>query len=176
MEGEHNFSNFCKSKGLFKYQTVGGVRYTPVPRTKEQLTRIVEAVEVVERGAPLPPSLYPPYRPATFIDVAVTGQSFLHNQVRRMVGAGLAVGLHRLSLPDIADLLSNPGAGWDTRIPPVKPHGLFLAAVHYKEGALAGATDCKLKMKTLEKVENQAKRQDQAGSEVDREWESTAPL
>lgn len=80
MEGTHNFSNFSKTQGLFKYRTVNGERYVPIPRTEQERTRTVKRIEVLEKAPPLPASVYPMYEGVKFIDVVIHGQSFLHNQ------------------------------------------------------------------------------------------------
>ena len=80
MEGTHNFSNFSKTQGLFKYRTVNGERYVPIPRTEQERTRTVKHIEVLEKAPPLPASVYPMYEGVKFIDVVIHGQSFLHNQ------------------------------------------------------------------------------------------------
>ena len=70
------------------------------------------------------------------IEVRVHGTSFLHNQVRRMVGSLVAVGTGQKSVADVEWLLSrrsctgvSGGSSHAPRIAP--PHGLYLAKVHY---------------------------------------------
>ena len=154
MEGTHNFSNFSKIQGLFKYKTVNGQKYTPIPRTIEERTRTISSVEVSEQPSPLPTSIYPLYNDngVRFIDVVIHGQSFLHNQVRRMVGAAIAVATNKRNIEHIEELVNNPDKGWDNNITPAQPRGLYLAHVSYKPGALDQATDIYEEVMQLEKV------------------------
>ena len=152
MEGKHNFSNFSKSQGLFKYKTVNGEKYVKFARTEEERTRIVNSIEIIERPPPLPPSVYPLYGEVQFLDVVIHGQSFLHNQVRRMVGAALAAATERISLSDVEDLLNEPHSGWNTAISPARCEGLYLARVQYKAGSLELATEDYREMLQLSKV------------------------
>ena len=154
MEGTHNFSNFSKTQGLFKYKTVDGKRYTPVPRTVDERTRTISKIEVFNRGSPLPSSVYPVYsdNDVKFLDVVVQGQSFLHNQIRRMIGAALAVATDKVSLALINDLLNNPDRGWDPSLTPAQSRGLYLARVEYAPETLALATDKYEDMIKLDKI------------------------
>ena len=154
MEGKHNFSNFTKAQGLFKYQTVGGERYVRTARSEEERTRTVRSIEVSERAPPLPLSVYPVYgtEQVQLIDVVIQGQSFLHNQVRRMVGAAMAVARGLVSLDDVQLLLSQPDTGWNQKIAPARSEGLFLAKVEYKKESLELATEDYNKMVDLSKV------------------------
>ena len=154
MEGTHNFTNFCKSLGLVKYKTVDGVKYTPVPRTDEEKTRTIKNIEVIVQPPPLPASIYPFYTEnnVIFMDVVIEGQSFLHNQVRRMVGAALSVGVGAVDISDVEEMINDPDKGWDVRISPAPARGLFLARVEYKPEALEYATDEVKLMNQLDKV------------------------
>merc|ERR1712181_111809 len=78
MEGEHNFSNFCKIHGHFKYYNIEGERYVKIPKTEHEMTKHVTKVEVISQAPPLPVSLYPSYDGFQFIDVIIEGKSFLH--------------------------------------------------------------------------------------------------
>ena len=154
MEGKHNFSNFTKAQGLFKYKTVEGERYVRTARTEEERTRTVRSIEVIERPPPLPLSVYPVYGTDQLylIDVVIHGQSFLHNQVRRMVGAAMAVAKGVVSLDDVKLLLSQPDSGWNQKISPARSEGLFLAKVEYKKESLELATEDYNEMVNLSKI------------------------
>jgi len=91
MEGKHNFTSFARSQGRKRYWKQDGV-YNSKPRTVEELTKTVLSIQVEEPSPPISASVYPPYSQIKFLDVTVEGESFLHNQIRRMVG--VAVGLH----------------------------------------------------------------------------------
>ena len=154
MEGKHNFSSFTKAQGLFKYKTVEGERYVRVARTEEERTRTVRSIEIIERPPPLPLSVYPVYGTdqVHLLDVVIHGQSFLHNQVRRMVGAAMAVARGVVSLDDVKLLLSQPDSGWSQKISPARSEGLFLARVEYKKDSLELATEDYNEMVELSKV------------------------
>ena len=154
MEGKHNFSNFTKAQGLFKYKTVEGERYVRVARTEDERTRTVRSIEIIERPPPLPLSVYPLYgtEQLHLIDVVIHGQSFLHNQVRRMVGAAMAVAKGAVSLDEVKLLLSQPDSGWNPTICPARSEGLLLAKVEYKKKSLELATEDYNEMVELSKV------------------------
>ena len=155
MEGTHNFSNFSKALGLFKFKTVNGQRYTKIPRTEDEKIRVINCIEVIQRPPPLPESIFPLYHDnnVLFIDVVIKGQSFLYNQVRRMVGTALAVATGKCDLGYVSKLLSDPDKGWDGGlITPAGARGLYLARVDYKPGALDLATEVMEEMLALEKV------------------------
>jgi len=156
MLGEHNFSNFSKTRGHFIYRTVDGKKYTKIPRTVLEMTKEVTKIEVVSQPPPFPVSLYPAYGDSgvQFLDVVIEGKSFLHNQVRRMVGAAMSVACGRVSLEKIADLLEQPDLGWDSdiKIFVAASDGLYLANIAYKKGALDQATECNQEILNLEKI------------------------
>ena len=155
MEGAHNFSNFSKAMGLYKFKTVNGKRYTKIPRTEDEKIRVINSIEVVERPPPLPESVFPLYHDnnVIFLDIVIQGESFLYNQVRRMVGAALAVASGKCDLGYVSELISEPDKGWDGGlISPAGARGLYLARVDYKPGALDQATEVMEEMLKLEKV------------------------
>jgi len=156
MEGEHNFSNFTKVEGHFRYVTVEGVRYTKVAKTPLEMTKMVHKIEVIIQPPPLPASIYPVYgeNGITFIDVVIQGQSFLHNQVRRMVGAAVSVALGRTKLEQVVEMLENPKIDWiKTKCCIARPNGLYLAKIDYKEGMLDQGIENSEGIKQLGKVE-----------------------
>jgi len=154
MKGTFNFSNFSKIQGLFKYKTVNGEKYVAIPRTVEERTREVKNIEVNLQNPPLSATIYPLYseNDINFIDVIIEGQSFLHNQVRRMIGLALAVATQKVDIEFVSKLLNNPDHGWDGKVTPAPARGLYLARVNYKEEALTSATDNSKVMEQLEKV------------------------
>jgi len=127
MEGRHNFSSFVKSKGLKKYWKEGGV-YNSQPRTAEELTKTIFSIKVEETPPPISSSVYPPYSQIKFLDVTVRGQSFLHNQIRRMVGVAVAIAMGKVDLGLVDRLLNQ--SEWDPVCSPCSPDGLYLAQVH----------------------------------------------
>ncbi|PSN29326.1 hypothetical protein C0J52_19956, partial [Blattella germanica] len=63
-------------------------------------------------------------------------------QVRRIVGALIAVAEGRISVDDIQYMLDNPSKdSWNTRIPVVPPHGLYLVDVEYDPADLVLSED-----------------------------------
>lgn len=63
-----------------------------------------------------------------------TSRSFLYNQIRRIVGALIALGAHRISEEDIITMLQVPSHhNWNPCVTPAAPHGLYLSNVEYDE-------------------------------------------
>jgi tRNA pseudouridine38-40 synthase len=67
----------------------------------------------------------------------VEGDSFLHQQVRRMAGALLEVGRGRLTVAEFGRFLSEPSRG--TAGPTLPPQALYLKAVRYDSPPLGGS-------------------------------------
>jgi len=155
MEGVHDFTNFCKPISHFNYMHVDGKRSTKVRKTVEEMTKKVDKTEVIFKPPPLPVSLYPAYGESgiQFLDILIEGQSFLHNQVRRMIGAATSVATKKISIDHISDLLAKPNLGWDTRINVGMSSGLYLANIEYKKGVLDLATESYQDMLDLEKID-----------------------
>jgi len=154
MEGVHNFSNFSKMSGHFRYFVVDGKR-VEIPKTPDQMTKEVTKIEVISQPPPLPSSIYPNYgvSGAHFLDVVIEGRSFLHNQIRRMVGAAICVATGRIPLEKVVELLQNPELGWDSKLFICPPSGLYLADIEYKKGALDQSCETSHEMSDLLKVD-----------------------
>merc|ERR1711874_865379 len=90
--------------------------------------------------------------------MGVQGQSFLHNQIRRMVGVAVAIAMGKVDLGLVDRLLNQ--SDWDPVCSPCSPDGLYLAQVEYAPEALANATDCFVEMLDLEKISRE-KAEDQ---------------
>jgi hypothetical protein len=99
----------------------------------------------------VPVSIYPAYDESgvQFLDIVIRGKSFLHNQVRRMVGAAVAVATHKLPLEKLTELLEDPDLGWNLASAPSS--GLYLASIEYEEGVWDEATESYAEMLNLEK-------------------------
>jgi len=153
MKGVHNFSNFSKMSGHFRYFVVDGKR-VEIPKTPDQMTKEVTKIEVISQPPPLPPSIYPNYgvSGAHFLDVVIEGRSFLHNQIRRMIGAAICVANGRIPLEKVVELLQDPKLGWDSKLFICPPSGLYLADIEYKEGALDQSCESIHEMGELQKV------------------------
>ena len=150
MEGTHNFCRFVKSQGLLKYRREGR-EYKAFDRTEEELTKTV-SIRVEEVAPPFPSSVYPSYSHIKFVDVIVEGKSFLHNQIRRMVGLGISVAMGRVDLGLVDRLLSGEEASWNPVATPASPEGLYLARVEYPASRLELATERFSEMMAMEKV------------------------
>lgn len=156
--GEHNFSNFTRSKGRLKYSKTEDRGYVARERTAEELTKRIDLISVDERPPPLPPSLHPLYQEnhIMFLDVVVRGQSFLWNQVRRMVGAAVAVATGEVELDLVRRMLAldeSTDMNCVSVMRNAPPHGLYLASVNYEEGAMDVGTDVDREMLSMEKVQ-----------------------
>jgi len=156
--GEHNFSNFTRSKGRLKYSKTEDRGYVARERTAEELTKRIDLMSVDERPPPLPPSLHPLYQEnhIMFLDVVVRGQSFLWNQVRRMVGAAVAVATGEVELDLVRGMLAldkSTDMNCVSVMRNAPPHGLYLASVNYEDGAMDVGTDVDREMLSMEKVQ-----------------------
>ncbi|CAL8096453.1 unnamed protein product [Orchesella dallaii] len=71
-------------------------------------------------------------RPYDIYVFTVEGSGFLRRQVRRMVGALVALGRGKVNEKDILWMLENPGEqNWNPKISTLGPSGLFLKQVNY---------------------------------------------
>lgn len=124
LEGTHDFATYgaALSKGSFPRET----------------TRFIHKISVT----PGRPSLDPCYDPQSsrlqFWDITIKGSSFLYKQVRRTVGALVALAQGRISLDDVKYMLENPSPhNWNSRVESAPPHGLFLLRVEYPQHVLS---------------------------------------
>lgn len=85
----------------------------------------------VEKGDPLMP-LDPLCENFDFWNVTCSSRAFLYNQVRRIVGSLLTLGVGKITEKDITVMLQVPGhRNWNPKAAPVPPHGLFLTKLEY---------------------------------------------
>ncbi|RWS29344.1 pseudouridylate synthase-like protein [Leptotrombidium deliense] len=77
----------------------------------------------------------PAYKNIDIIEIVIKGKSFLYNQVRRMVGALIAVGKGKNTVEEIRSFLHEPGSGKGKIIVP-PPDGLYLANIEYDTNGL----------------------------------------
>jgi len=154
MEGVHDFTNFCNPTSHFHCIYVDGKRNTKVRKTVAEMTKEVFRTEVFHQHPPLPDFLYPAYGESgiQFIDILIEGKSFLHNQVRRMIGAATSVATNKISIDYVRNILEVPYISWDYKIHVGNSSGLYLANIEYKEGVLDLATDNYQDMLNLEKI------------------------
>ena len=140
MEGSHNFKAFCSSQGWTKHIKLPDGSNVSELRTDEEFQRMIPKIDVSE--APNPCPLDPFYMDNfKFYQVQIKGKAFLHNQIRRMIGAALGVGEGRLTREDVQKMLQNPSLGWNKKGRVVPPHGLHLLDVEYTQESLQSATE-----------------------------------
>ena len=140
MEGSHNFKAFCSSQGWIKHIKLPDGSNVSELRTDEEFQRMIPKIDVSE--APNPCPLDPFYMDNfKFYQVQIKGKAFLHNQIRRMIGAALGVGEGRLTREDVQKMLQHPSLGWNKKGRVVPPHGLHLLDVEYTQESLQSATE-----------------------------------
>lgn len=62
----------------------------------------------------------------------IRGKSFLHNQVRRIVGALITLAIDRINEKCLYEMLTIPSTqNWDSRVLVSPPYGLYLRKVYY---------------------------------------------
>lgn len=89
-------------------------------------------------------------------------RSFLYNQVRRMVGALIALGLGRITEKDITVMLQVPSHNnWNSRIVPVPPNGLHLMDLEYDQDELKNCTILEEQTQELQSKKEQELLEDQ---------------
>jgi len=121
--GVHDFSNFA---GIAARRREG-----------EEMVRGVESLTIEPSRGLLDSSRHPLYRHLQFYDITIRARSFLHRQIRRMVGALEAVGQGRSTVETIGNMLRNPSVyKWDDSINVAQPHALYLQHVEYDDNDL----------------------------------------
>ncbi len=68
------------------------------------------------------------------VEIYLEADAFCHNQVRSMVGALIAVGQHKLTITELAEILK--AAKRVSKFKVVAPHGLALTGVEYPEAGM----------------------------------------
>lgn len=67
-------------------------------------------------------------------DIEIRAKSFVHNQVRRMIGTLIAVALNQINEKDIYEMLTIPSKNsWNQRVGIAPPFALYLYKIHYNE-------------------------------------------
>ncbi|KAK7081565.1 tRNA pseudouridine synthase-like 1 [Halocaridina rubra] len=119
LEGKHNFASFMKTP-------TKGSTYTVYPN------RDIDSITCTRSRPLLDQSYDPLYSNLDFWDFNISAKSFLYKQVRRIVGALVAVAQGKLTLDDIQWLLDNPSPkNWKPQASTAPPEGLFLLRVKY---------------------------------------------
>ena len=98
-EGKHDFSSFN----------------TSTYKEKPNQVRTIHEFKVIQKGK--------------IIKIKVTGDGFLRNMVRIMVGSLIEVGRGKKEIAEIKDMLKNPKK--DTRRYNISPSGLYLVKIKY---------------------------------------------
>ncbi|MFW3145937.1 MAG: hypothetical protein ACMUIE_03910 [Thermoplasmatota archaeon] len=109
--GEHDFTNFSK------------------PEDEKNTVTIIEKAEVIDLSGS-----------GDLVAVDIVGSRFLWQQVRRMVGAGMAVLEGRLSSEDVKVLMDPSRSDVDElrkEVRTMPPFGLILMDVHFKDIAFS---------------------------------------
>ncbi|XP_037907028.1 tRNA pseudouridine synthase-like 1 isoform X2 [Hermetia illucens] len=69
-----------------------------------------------------------------YYDITISGRSFLHNQVRRMVGCLIGVATGKITKKDVYEMVTIPSKHmWNSKLSVAPPFGLYLCKVHYDE-------------------------------------------
>lgn len=116
--GYHDFTTFKKFDKLKEYK-----------HNRRQINSIT-----VRPGRPVVTS-YTSERDNAFDywDIEINGRAFVHNQIRRMVGALCSVAIGKLAPSDIKLMLQIPSKhSWHSFIQTGPPDGLYLCNVEYK--------------------------------------------
>ena len=98
-EGEHDFSAFCASNTSVKDKV-----------------RIIYSADIIEMGD----NLY---------KFEITGNGFLYNMVRIIMGTLVMVGRNKISISDIENIINSKNRSLSGKTMPSK--GLFLKKVYY---------------------------------------------
>ncbi|XP_054731892.1 tRNA pseudouridine synthase-like 1 [Anastrepha obliqua] len=123
--GLHNFRTFM-SVSRQRSATRDHPRYTL--RTIDQIIVKPGKSVAVGANARLAESLY------DYWDIEFTAKAFLYKQVRRMVGALLALATGRIDERSLYQMLTIPSKNsWDHRVLLSPPFGLYLCRVYYDE-------------------------------------------
>ncbi|XP_012543313.1 tRNA pseudouridine synthase-like 1 isoform X2 [Monomorium pharaonis] len=118
--------------------------------------RYVRALDnfTLEEAQPLMP-FDPLSHNFTYWHFTCKARSFLYNQVRRMIGALIALGIGKITEKDITIMLQVPSHNnWNPRVTPVPPNGLHLLNVEYDTDELKNCT-------ILEEQEEELQLEDQ---------------
>ncbi|XP_068200309.1 tRNA pseudouridine synthase A [Palaemon carinicauda] len=118
LQGSHNFTTFMSSPSKTSF---------PV-----NPNRCLDSITVTEGRPFFDPVYNQLYENLQLWDVKFSAPSFLHNQVRRIVGALIAVAHGKISLDCIQAMLDNPDPqNWNPRATLVPACGLYLLQVRY---------------------------------------------
>ncbi|XP_018402782.1 PREDICTED: tRNA pseudouridine synthase A, partial [Cyphomyrmex costatus] len=106
---------------------------------KIQYVRALQAFTLEEAQSLMP--FDPLSKNFTYLHFTCKAKAFLYNQVRRMVGALIALGLGKITEKDITVMLQVPShRNWNSCVTPVPPNGLHLLNVEYDPDELRRCT------------------------------------
>ncbi|XP_059084951.1 uncharacterized protein LOC131881970 [Tigriopus californicus] len=135
-KGTHNFGSFTTGlalKNLFKTKGQDGVL--------AYIVRDVDDIQVHRMPMDAVEDLMPVAKCFDFYHVHINSTGFLHNQVRRMLGAAFRVAGHGIELSNIQQMLDEPSPGNFVNCKPMQAEGLHLTEINYDPDDLIGATD-----------------------------------
>ncbi|KAG6448702.1 tRNA pseudouridine synthase-like 1 [Manduca sexta] len=116
LEGYHDFSTFKRFDKL-----------NPHKHNRRELKSII-----ITPGRPITTTYHQENSYFDYWDIEFKGRAFVHNQIRRMVGALISVGIGKLQPEDIKVMLQVPSKhSWYSFIQAGPPDGLYLCNVEY---------------------------------------------
>ena len=137
-QGTHNFATFTLAPSYRKHLEKLSQLNSLLPEaehsdpTKSAIKTLTDVRVVEVSPTPLELELEPLLSLYRRIDVVITGSSFLHNQVRRMVGAGVAVATDVIGLEGVKRMLDEPHPlNWNSKCQTLPPQGLTLVKVDF---------------------------------------------
>lgn len=124
--GRHDFRTFMRTQkdksrdhAMFAVRRIDEISITPAKSL------------AVGCNAKLADELY------NYWDIEIRGKSFLHNQVRRIIGSLIAVALNQIDEKEIYEMITIPSKHtWNTRVNVAPPYALYLSKIHYNENDL----------------------------------------
>lgn len=122
IDGEHDFASFAASLDSERAKTRRRVEINLIP---EKLNHVDDSRENLVK----------------FYRFHIKSKAFLHNQVRRMVGAILSYAtFDKIKLKEIKDLIENPSQeNWNSKIDVAEPFGLYLYRISFSKEAFDGS-------------------------------------
>lgn len=136
--------NFCISrlidgvelfKGKKDFRTFSSKSIRDKNHKEDEYKRsYVRTLDITVEKAPAMMPLDPFSENFEYYHIVFKSRSFLYNQIRRIVGALIALAANRVGTKNIVTMLQVPSHyNWNPRITPALPHGLYLLDVEYDE-------------------------------------------
>eukprot|EP00095_Tigriopus_kingsejongensis_P003752 maker-scaffold911_size81771-snap-gene-0.21 protein:Tk03752 transcript:maker-scaffold911_size81771-snap-gene-0.21-mRNA-1 annotation:"vacuolar fusion protein ccz1 homolog" len=135
--GKHNFWRFTTALAVKNI-----IRDQGQDALEARLTKTVDSIEVRTLDMGNLKTLNPFVADYDFLEVEITSQGFLHNQIRRMVSCAVAYAKGSMALDTIQQMLVGVDhIQYGGKIGLMAPHGLHLVEVKYDPESLKGATE-----------------------------------